>query len=312
MPEGRTFEVERRRRLDQLLAENWENLNRPILLELIRSGDVLVNGKKARKPGQRLRPGDEVTVLREPEIAPPNEKEALLLPPLPLEIAYEDDAVLVVEKPAGMAVRPSRQHPQGTLSQILGEQYPETAHVGSMNRAGVVQRLEPEASGLVLAGKSEASYRELRHLIKRERVEQVYTAMVIGNLTGSYTIDQPIGNVKRVRQRLAVAREGRPAQTFYRAQRHYKERGENYTLLEVRPKSSRLHQIRVHLSWYGFPIVGDDIYGPSYQPLLSDRLFLHLGVLSLPHPVTGEELRVESPLPPELLSVLQYMTRPKV
>ena len=117
--------------------------------------------------------------------------------------------------------------------------------------------------------------------------------------------------MKRTRQRLAVAREGRPARTFYRGQRHYKDQERDYSLLEVQPQTSRLHQIRVHFSWYGFPLVGDQVYGSRFQPLLPDRLFLHLSVLTFMHPVTGAMVRVESPLPPELWSVLRYLTRPK-
>ena len=172
----------------------------------------------------------------------------------------------------------------GAVSQQLTELDPDIAHVGGAGRAGIVMRLEPEASGALLVAKDEETYRALQRLVKRQRVETSYSVLVDGRLTGEYLIDQPIGNVKRARQRLAVAREGRPAQTHYRGQRHYKDQGRDYSLLEIQPKTSRLHQIRVHLSWYGFPLVGDRVYGSRHQPILSDRVFLHLSVLTFPHP----------------------------
>jgi 23S rRNA pseudouridine1911/1915/1917 synthase len=151
----------------------------------------------------------------------------------------------------------------------------------------------------------------LQRYVKHDQVESVYSALVEGRLTGEDVIDQPIGNVKRARQRLAVAREGRPARTAYRGQRYYKDEKRDYSLLEVRPQTARLHQIRVHLSWYGYPLVGDRVYGSRQQPLLPDRIFLHLSVLAFPHPRTGDIVRVESPLAPELRSILRYLTRPK-
>jgi 23S rRNA pseudouridine1911/1915/1917 synthase len=197
------------------------------------------------------------------------------------------------------------------LPQLLAERYPDMAHVGGVNRAGVVTTLGEDVSGLVLAGRSEAHYRDLRRAVKRQDVTEIYTALVEGHLEGEYTIDQPIGNVKRARRRLAVAREGRPATTYVRAQQHYKDGPRDYTLVYVQPQSSRMHQIRVHLSWYGYPIVGDRVYGSRRQTMLPDRMFLHLSMMELHHPETEELLKVGSELPPALNSILTFMRRPK-
>ncbi|MBN1249086.1 MAG: RluA family pseudouridine synthase [Anaerolineae bacterium] len=310
--EWTTLDVSTPTRLDQLLARRWNALDHEQIRTLILEDAVLVNGEPARKLGQRLDAGDTVRI-RLPELS---SAEAYRLPiGLSLPVLYEDDEVLVVDKPAGVAVRRSGAGPEirdeATVPQILAARYPDRAHVGGVNRAGVVTTLDEEASGLLLVGKTEAAYRALRRLIKRQYEHEVYTVLVEGHLRDEITVDQPIGNVKRTRRRLAVAREGRPAQTYVRPQQHYIESGRDYTLLYVRPETSRMHQIRVHLAWLGLPVVGDQLYGSRRQPMLPDRLFLHLSQLRFMHSVTQEEIVVESPLPTELHSVLTYMRRPK-
>jgi len=219
--------------------------------------------------------------------------------------------VVVVEKPAGMALQPTSREPRGTVAQHLIALYPALAHVGGVDHAGLVARLETEASGLVLAAKEETTYRALRRLVDHQRVETVYSVLVEGHLKGQDVIEQPIGNMKHTRKQLAVSREGRPARTLYRGLRYYKDGMHDYSLLEARPESGRLHQVRVHLAWYGYPLVGDKLYGSRQQPLLSERVFLHLSCVNFLHPVTGNPVRVESALPPELYAILRYLTRPK-
>jgi 23S rRNA pseudouridine1911/1915/1917 synthase len=314
MPERRTLPVDRRVRLDKFLVESWPELGRQEVREVIQQNSVLINGTPARKSGQYLAPGDEVEVIV-PEIeeaAAESEEESLLFEaPVPMEVLYEDEVVLVVDKPANMPTYPTRWHKGETLAHQIAERYPDMAHIGGVERAGLVQRLDPEVSGLLLAGRAPEAYRDLKHIVKKDQVEQRYSALVEGHYTGEDVIDAPIGNVKHGRRRLAVAREGRPAVTVVHALRHYKSRDDNYTLVEVRPETSRLHQIRVHLAWLGYPLVGDTVYGSRRQPLLSDRIFLHLGWLTFVHPEKGEHVHVESRLPVALESILQFMARPK-
>ena len=318
MPPFERAVVEAQMRLDQFLVSTWSGLDRRSVREKVRAGQVLVNGQPATKAGQYVEIDDEVAVsgVVVSGIAVEAEPSHLdvSVPALPLAVLYEDEAVLVVEKLAGVSAHPSsrsRQHAQETLAGQLAELYPSLTHIGGADRAGIVMRVETEVSGAVLVAKDEASYHLLQRNVKHDQVERIYSALVEGHLTGQYVIDQPIGNVKRARRRLAVAREGRPARTAYRGQQHYKDEKRDYSLLEVRPQTSRLHQIRVHLSWYGFPLVGDSVYGSRQQPLLPDRIFLHLSVVTFPHPSTGELVRVESALAPELRSVLRYLTRNK-
>jgi 23S rRNA pseudouridine1911/1915/1917 synthase len=308
MSDMHSLKVESSTRLDQLLAGVWGDLERAQIRELLLTGKVHVNGQEARKPGQRLEPGDEVTVLL-PELVPHDEPGLPLGMSLP--VVYEDAVMLVVDKPAGLPVRRLRRQEEATLPQVLAGIYPEMAHIGGVNRAGVVTTIDRDASGLVLVGKDEATYRELRRRVKRQFVIEGYTALVEGHVRGEFVIDQAIGNAKHTRERQVISDEGRPAQTYVRSQQHYKEDGRDYTVVYLRPDTSRMHQLRVHLAWYGYPMVGDRIYGSRMQPLLADRLFLHLSVLTALHPVSEEEVKVESALPPELHAVLGYLRRPK-
>ncbi len=311
MPEREIAVVAAPMRLDQFLVQTWPSLNRQAVQQMIRAGHVLLNGQLATKSGQHVAVGDEVAALVEATEEANTDAVLPVLPSSPLSVLYEDEVVLVVDKPAGMPLHPGAKVGGRTLLQQLVERHPSIVHVGGVERGGIVMRVEPEVSGAVLVARDEETYRTLQGHVKHERVECIYSVLVEGRLTGEEIIDQPIGNVKRTRQRLAVAREGRPAQTYYRAQRHYKDRERVYSLLEVRPHSGRLHQIRVHFAWYGFPVVGDRVYGSRHQPILPDRLFQHISVLTFPHPQSGVPIRVESPLPPELGAVLRYLAHQK-
>lgn len=298
-------------RLDQLLVLWRPDLREEDIRSLLAEGRILVNGKAPRSLGMHLQAGDGVTVnlvnrvLRAPSLNIPDEGSA------PLPVLYEDAALLVVDKPAGVAVGRRQGVEPLSVAERVARHYPAIAHVGGVERAGVITRIDRDASGLVVIAKDEAVYRELRRALKHGRVVYTYSVLVEGKLQGEHLIDEPIGNLSHTRRRLAVTRTGRPVRTRVRSHEHYRDRGRYYTLLEVQPERARLHQIRVHLSWYGFPVVGDRIYGHRYQSMLPDRLFLHLSSALLQHPLTGEKVQLVSPLPPELASILTYMRRPK-
>ncbi len=319
MPEPERAVVGAQMRLDQFMVQTWPELDRQSVRERLRAGDVIVNGQLASKAGQYVEAGDEVVVSGGVVVDDGEEDGSFHFDPsvltLPLTVLYEDEAVLVVEKLAGIPTHPAsrslHQQFEQTLARQLTSLNPSLAHIGGADRAGIVMRVETEVSGAVLVAKDEDTYHQLQRCVKHDQVQSVYAALVEGRLTGQDVIDQPIGNVKRTRRRLAVAREGRPARTAYRGQRHYKDEKRDYSLLEVQPQTSRLHQIRVHLSWYGYPLVGDRVYGSRQQPLLPDRIFLHLSLLAFPHPRTGDIVHVESQLVPELRSVLRYLARLK-
>jgi 23S rRNA pseudouridine1911/1915/1917 synthase len=309
MPELKPLPVESRKRLDVLLAQAWPNLSRHDVEDMVQSNQVLINGQPARKPGQYVEAGDVVEAQ-----APAVDKdtdENQIPHSLPMQVQYEDEVLLVVEKPARMLTHAKRRHQEGTtLSAQLRERYPDLANVGGINRAGILQRLGEEVSGLMLVARDRETYRKMKREVKRGRVEHTYFALVEGHLEGSDYIDVPIGNSKHRRGKLAVAREGRPATTTYSALSYYSSGEDHYTLLKVEPDSSRMHQMRVHLSWLGYPIVGDTLYSSSRQHILHDRLFLHLAILTFHHPLRGEQMEVQSELPVALSSILKYMKRP--
>ncbi len=294
-------------RLDLFLIQVWPDLNRKILRSIVQEGRVRINGEPALKAGQYVQIGDRVEVDL-PLLAATVTQEPMMGGS---EVVYVDAFVVVLDKPAGMPTHASRRHPQYDLATFLGQTYPEMAHVGGVEHAGILQRLDPECSGLVVAARTEEVYRILKREITRQRMVGQYMALVEGRLTGAGAIDAPIGNLKHEREQLNVAREGRAAHTDYRPIHHYRNEGRHYTLLEVEPESARLHQIRVHLAWYGYPVVGDKTYGSARQPDWATRLYLHLGRLTFAHPITGAALDLDSPLPADIYGVLHFMARRK-
>ncbi|MGB9775952.1 MAG: RluA family pseudouridine synthase [Anaerolineae bacterium] len=287
-------------RLDRALAARFPQLSRAQLQRLIRSGAITVNGAVVR-PAYRLTPGDRITVTfpEEPTVRPE---------PLPLDIVYEDEYLLVVNKPAGMVVHPAARIVSGTLVNALLAHCPQVADVGGPDRAGIVHRLDRETSGLIVVAKNLEVHAALQRQFKRRLVRKTYVALVEGQVhPREGIIEVPIGRDPKDRTRMAVSRTGRPAVTQYRVVEVFPQ----YTLLEVRPHTGRTHQIRVHLAWLGYPVVGDRVYGRRRQTLLPDRHFLHARELAFTHPVIGEKLILSAPLPPELAALLSQLRREK-
>ena len=287
-------------RLDKVISARLPELSRATAQRLIKAGVVTVNGRPS-KPSYRAQAGDEVIVhvpLEVPEPVLPEE--------IPLDVIYEDGVLLVVNKPAGMVVHPGAGHASGTLVNAVLARCPQVAEVGGADRAGIVHRLDKDTSGLILVAKDEPTRAALQRQFKRRQVVKTYLALVEDQVQPREgIIDAPVGRDKRQRKRMAVVRRGREAHTTYRAIEYFPE----HTLLEVRPHTGRTHQVRVHLAWLGYPIVGDTVYGRRRQPLLRSRHFLHAARLRFTHPATGEQVEFEAPLPPELAAVLKRLRR---
>ncbi|TET53584.1 MAG: RluA family pseudouridine synthase [Anaerolineales bacterium] len=287
-------------RLDIVVAARVEDLSRSVAHRLIKRGLVTVNGEP-RKASFRVQVGDAVSV-----ILPEEKTEPVLAEDIPLDIVYEDDVMLVVNKLAGMVIHPALGHPSGTLVNALLAYCPQVADVGGLERAGIVHRLDKDTSGVVIVAKNEETRTALQKLFKRRRVEKTYVALVEDRIEPREgIIDAPIGRDKRNRKRMAVVRGAREAYTAYRVRRYIGD----YSLLEVRPRTGRTHQIRVHLAWIGYPVVGDAVYGRRRQELLRGRFFLHAERLEFQHPATGRDVTVEAPLPVELEQVLKKLRR---
>ncbi len=287
-------------RLDKITPTHVPDLSRATAQRLIKAGEVTVNGRPS-KPSYRVQVGDEVVVRVPIEMPAPVVPENI-----PLDVIYEDDALLVVNKPAGMVVHPAYGHASGTLVNAVLAHCPQIADVGGPDRAGVVHRLDKDTSGLILIAKDSVTRAALQRQFKRRQVAKTYLALVEGQMQPREgVVEAPVGRDKRQRKKMAVVRSGREARTMYRAIEYFA----NYTLLEVRPHTGRTHQVRVHLSWLGYPIVGDAVYGRHRQRLLRGRHFLHAARIRFSHPATSEEVEFEAPLPPKLADVLNQLRR---
>jgi 23S rRNA pseudouridine1911/1915/1917 synthase len=293
-------------RLDAFLASQIEGWSRARLQRLIDAEDVLVNGKPS-KPSYKLREQDEIEVDL---IAPPT--ETFTPENIPIDIVYEDTALIVVNKPAGLVVHPAAGAPSGTLANALAYHFQQLPDTGTGVRPGIVHRLDRDTSGLLVVAKTEAALEDLSGQFRDRTVFKSYVALVHGRLPASSgRVDQPIARDPTNRTRMAVVRAGRSALTLYRVRRSF----ERFTLLDVELKTGRTHQIRVHLAWLKHPVVGDETYGGGRDNTIQDprlrtrvrnlgRQFLHAEKLGFIHPETREPMKFETPLPSELSEVL--------
>ena len=281
-------------RLDKYVGEKCPELSRTHAQKLIADGYITVNGRAA-KSSLNLNEGDRVEVT-----IPPVPPSPLMPEAIPLEILYEDDDLLVVDKPAGLTVHPAPGHPSHTLINAVLAHFPHLVEISDSLRPGIVHRLDKDTSGLVMVAKNSIAQMNLVDQFKTRSVVKTYLVLVKGRLTPETgIIEAPIGRDPRNRKRMAVVSRGREARTRYHVARYIG----NYTLLEVRTETGRTHQIRVHLSAIGFPVVGDKVYGVK-SPHLS-RQFLHASRLGFHLPSTGEYVEFESELPPDLAQALK-------
>ncbi len=283
-------------RLDRFVGEKCPGLSRTRAQKLIAGDFVTVNGRTARS-SHRLEAGDRVVVEIPPESPP-----SLAPEDIPLNIVYEDADLLVVDKPAGLAVHPAPGHPSHTLANAVLNYLPALAEDGDALRPGIVHRLDKDTSGLLVVAKNRVAQTNLSDQFKSRAVSKSYLVLVKGRLTpASGIIEADIGRDPRNRQRMAVVSRGREARTDYRVVKYVGE----CSLLEIKPETGRTHQIRVHLAAIGFPVMGDAAYGVT-SPRLS-RQFLHAARLGFKLPSTGAYVEFESPLPPDLEQALKEM-----
>ena len=281
-------------RLDKYVVEKCPELSRAQAQKLIGSGYITVNDRVA-KAGLKLNIGDRLTITKLPTPPSPLSPEAI-----PLNIIYEDDDLLVIDKPAGLTVHPAPGHPSHTLLNAILSYFPHLADIGDSLRPGIVHRLDKDTSGVMLVAKNSLAQANLIAQFKARSVVKAYRVLVKGRLTPERgVIEAPIGRDPRNRKRMAVVAEGREARTEYQVVKYIGD----YTLLEVKPETGRTHQIRVHLSAIGYPVIGDAVYGVK-SPHLS-RQFIHARYLGFKLPSTGESVEFESDLPPDLEQALK-------
>src|SRR5712692_496706 len=295
-------------RLDRALQRLLPELSRTRLKQLILDGRVSSDGRLLRDPAQRASAGAVVTVmLPEPDEPTPAAQA------IPLDIRFEDEHLIVVDKPAGMVVHPAPGNPHGTLvNALLAHCGPSLAGIGGVRRPGIVHRLDKDTSGLLVAAKTEVAHRALSHDFASRRVERAYSAVVLG--VPMPPVGEIAGNIGRSpvnRKKMAVVAEarGRPAVTRYRVERRF---ADHAALIECRLLTGRTHQIRVHLAHIGHPLIGDPAYGSRAGRAVAragqlgeaisafPRQALHARLLGFRHPLTGEELSFDSRLPPDI------------
>ncbi len=279
-------------RIDRAIAllTGW---SRAEVQALVGAGDVLVDGVPVAK-SRRLEASEVVEILAGPTapLAPVGE-------PVPLDVRLVDDHLIVLAKPAGLVVHPGPGHDHGTVVHGLLHAFPEVAAVGDPARPGIVHRLDRDTSGLMIVARSVAAYEALVGAFSAHDVDRRYLALVSGMPTARRgVVDAPIGRSTRRRTRMAVRDSGRPARTAYEVLEHWDEPA--VSLLACTLETGRTHQVRVHLSAIGHPIVGDRTYGGRIFPDAPARPFLHAHALAFDHPIHGERIELHDPLPVEL------------
>jgi 23S rRNA pseudouridine1911/1915/1917 synthase len=296
-------------RLDAFLTAQIEGWSRARLQRLIEEQDILVNGKAA-KPSYKLRTADEIEVELTPapgsNFTPEN---------IPLDIIFEDDDLIVINKTAGLVVHPAAGIHSGTLANALTYHFQQLSTRAGRVRPGIVHRLDKDTSGLLVVAKTESGHENLADQFRAREVFKSYVALVYGAVKQeSGRIEQPIARDPRNRTRMAVVPGGRGALSLFKVRRSY----DLFTLLDVELKTGRTHQIRVHLSWLKHPVVGDELYGGGRENNLQDvkiraqirklnRQFLHAEQLGFRHPKTGEPMQFTAALPAELTQLLEEL-----
>ncbi len=288
-------------RLDKFLVQQNPEMTRTRVQRLIEEGCVKVNGNQPSKSGVKLEAGDQI------EMVVPEPVSTELVPEdIPLDIIYEDDSILVINKPAGMVVHPSVGHSGGTLVHAALAHAPDMEGVAGEGRPGVIHRLDKDTSGIILMAKDDRTLHYLQEQFKQRRVEKIYLALVDRfPPTPEGIIDAPIGRDPSHRQRMAVvpAARGRAAVSEYKTVRRYLQ----HTLLEVHPRTGRTHQIRLHCAFIGCPIVADTVYGYRHPSLALKRHFLHAARITVTLPGESSPRTFEAPLPDDLAQVLSKL-----
>lgn len=285
-------------RIDKVLGHFLSDVSRSQLQKWIEDGHVTVNGQVV-KTKYKLKAGDVVKII-------PEAPQTINLEPedIPLDIVYEDDDVIVVNKPAGMVVHPAPGHPGHTLVNALLYHSPLSTINGEF-RPGIVHRIDKDTSGLLMVAKNDLAHRSLAAQLKAKTNQREYVALVHGVIKEDQgTIDAPLGRSKKDRKKQAVVMDGRHAVTHFEVVKRYR----HYTLVKCRLETGRTHQIRVHMAYIGHPLAGDPLYGPR-KTLAGPGQYLHAGLLGFKHPRTGQEMTFTAPLPDYFTKMLEHLDK---
>lgn len=296
-------------RLDQAIAELFADFSRSRLKEWLLAGKVQVNGEVVTKPRTKVMGGEEITLQAELE-----DEERWEAQDIPLDIVYEDEDIIVINKPRDFVVHPGAGTPDGTVLNALLHHYPDIAEVP---RAGIVHRLDKDTTGLMVVAKTVPAQTRLVRALQKRNITREYEAIAIGRMTAGGKVDKPIGRHSTKRTLMAVAPMGKHAVTHYRVAEHFRE----HTRIRLRLETGRTHQIRVHMSYLQHPLLGDTAYGGrariptgASQELTEmirgfDRQALHAVMLRFEHPVTGGELEFHAPVPDDMVEMTEALRK---
>ena len=291
-------EIEEQKRIDAYLSEKTE-YSRTAIQRLIDEDKIKVNGKK-EKSSYKVQNGDKIEIEEEPA-----KEIELKAQDIPLEILYEDNDIIVVNKPKGMVVHPANGNPDGTLVNAIMSICKESlSGIGGEIRPGIVHRLDKNTSGAIIIAKNDKAHIALSDELKNHEIKKTYIALVRGIVKeNNATINMPIARSKKDRKKMDVDKNGKEAITHFKVIKRYQD----FTLLEINIETGRTHQIRVHLSHIGYPIIGDDVYSNGKNKWNIEGQCLHAKCLDFKHPITGKELHIEAPIPEYFEKILEEL-----
>ncbi len=276
-------------RIDKAIGLMEDTLSRVAIQRLLDEGNILVNGKTT-KASYKTKLGDEITIQKEEP-----KKVDIIAQDIPIEVLYEDEDIIVVNKPKGIVVHPANGNPDGTLvNAIMNLCGNSLSGIGGEIRPGIIHRLDKDTSGVLIVAKNDMAHINISNQIKNRQTKKIYIALVRGVIKeNEATIDMPIGRSKKDRKKMAVTKDGKEAVTHFKVLKRY----DNFTLLEIKIDTGRTHQIRVHLAEIGYPIVGDYVYSNGKNPFNVEGQMLHAKQIEFVHPRTGEDMKIEAPIP---------------
>lgn len=289
-------------RIDKYLSEQLSDYSRAYIQKLLEDGQILVNNK-AQKANYKLKQGDKI------EITIPEPEELEILPEnIPLDIVYEDNDILIVNKTKGMVVHPAPGHSSGTLvNAIMYHCKDSLSTINGVLRPGIVHRIDMDTTGLLMVCKNDVAHRVMSDKFKVHDITRVYTAICYNHFgEPDGTVDKAIARHKVDRKKMSIDPKGRRAVTHYKV---IEELDNNFSLIECRLETGRTHQIRVHMASINHPLLGDEVYGPKNKPFKTEGQVLHAGVLGFEHPITGEYMEFKAELPEYFKKVLDKLRK---
>ena len=288
-------------RIDKAIVMLDNTLSRVTIQRLIDETNILVNGKKT-KASYKTKLGDEIAIKKEEP-----KKLDIVAQDIPIEVLYEDEDIIVVNKPKGLVVHPANGNPDGTLvNAIMNLCGDSLSGIGGEIRPGIIHRLDKDTSGVLIVAKNDIAHINISNQIKDRKTKKIYIALVRGVIKeNEATIDMPIGRSKRDRKKMAVTKDGKEAVTHFKVLKRYS----NFTLLEIKIDTGRTHQIRVHMSEIGCPVVGDYVYSNGKNPFNIEGQMLHAKQIEFIHPRTGKHMNIEAPIPEYFKEILEQLDK---